>query len=368
MLISLVEIDEIFLRAFYYGVHQQRNTHKETPSHGLSFPIPQSLVISHLVLPYLPIWTPADAASLQIKKSSWKNARKFIKALGKKKLVKSKDRDGGETVVVDICFGDPAFTNFVPYHLPKKEASADPEGEGSGKITGPNSSSDESVGQKLSALHLLKPKDQLSPIFEESNASTKALYLATEVRAMVISYIDSENLVSATNKRLININPFLANSIFDGKSPLDHEILAKGSVPRDALMERILEKCLPYFAILRNDDTRETVKAKAGQFPKIKLTYETRSGNKTVTKISGLEAFHINPQPLADELQKACASSTSVGQLMGSSPKNPVMEVVVQGPQKDMVLKALEKRGVKPKWVDHVNKVKGGKKGGVGQK
>jgi translation initiation factor 2D len=357
------------LRAFYYGVHHQRNTHKKTPYHGLSFPIPQSLIISHLVLPYLPIWTSKQASSLQIKKTSWKSARKFIKALDKQKLLKSKDRDGGEIVVVEIGFDDPAFTNFVPYHLPKKEASVGLESEGSGKTLGPNpSSSDESIGQKLSDLHLLKPKDQLSPIFEASNASIKALFLAMEVRAIANSYIDSENLVCATNKHFININPFLANAIFDGKSSLDHEILAKGSVPRDALMERILEKCLPFFAILRNDDTRETMKAKAGQFPKIQLIYETRSGNKTVTKISGLEAFHINPQPLADELQKACASSTSVGQLMGSSPKNPVMEVVVQGPQKDMVLKALEKRGVKPKWVDHVNKVKGGKKGGVGQK
>lgn len=316
--------------------------------------------MSHLVLSYLPIWTPAQAAFLQMKKTSWKSVRKFIKALDKLRLLRSKDRDGGETVVLDIDFDAPTFTNFVPYNLPKKDDPTDLEGGGSGKTN--LSATDDSIGQELSILNLLKPKEKLSPIFEASNASVRALYLATELRSIVAAYIESENLVSTTNKRFVNLNPFLANAIFDGRSSLDNEVITKGSVPRDVLIERITEGSSPFFAILRNDDTRETAKAKAGQSPKIQLTYETRSGNKTVTKISGLEVFHINPQILADELQRACASSTSVGQLMGSSPKNPIMEIIVQGPQKDMALKALEKRGMKPKWIELVNKVKGGKK------
>ena len=97
------------------------------------------------------------------------------------------------------------------------------------------------------------------------------------------------------------------------------------------------------------------------------LTYETRSGNKTVTKISGVEAFHINPQPLADELQKACASSISINQLAGSSPKNPVQEIMVQGPQKDAVFKTLEKRGVHRQWIEFLNKTKGRNKNQSGR-
>lgn len=361
-LIREAEIDDYFLQAFYYGVHYQRETHQETPGRGLSFPISQSLIISHLVLPYLPIWTPAQAASLQMKRTSWKSVRKFVKALDKRQLLKCKDRDGGETVILDIDFDDPVFTDFVPYKLPKRDVTAQlKEGEIDQAAEAVISTRDDSIGQRVNVLKLLKPKEQLSPLFEASNASIKALYLAIEVRNVVASYIELEKLTSVTNKRLINLNPFLANTIFDGKSSLDPEIIARGSVPRDALIDRIVDNCLPFFAILRNDDTRETVQAKAGQSPKIQLTYQTRSGNKIVTKISGLEVFHINAQILADELQKACASSTSVGQLMGSSPKNPIMEVIVQGPQKDMVQKALEKRGIHPKWIEVVDKVKGGK-------
>ena len=330
----------------------------------MNFPINQSLVISNLVLPYLPIYTPGQAASLHIKKTSWKNAKKFIKALDKQKLLKSKDRDGGECVIIDIDFDNETFTNFKPYKLPKKETqSAESGGGGGGKaIAADSSPGDNSIGQKLQKINLFRPKESLSPIFEASNASVRGLYLPTELRPIIASYLESENLVSEKNKRLVNLNPILANAVFNGNSSLDREVIAKGSVPRDALTDRILQACIPHWAILRNDETRESVKAKSGTAPKIQITLETRSGNKTVTKLSGVEVFHIGPQPLAEELQKACASSTSVGHLVGSSPKNPVQEIMVQGPQKEAVVKALEKRGVNRQWIEVLDKTKGKKK------
>ncbi|KAI4275816.1 MAG: hypothetical protein LQ337_002917 [Flavoplaca oasis] len=362
--LSTKEIDEIFWNALLYGLHHHRNTNRSDPHHGLSFPVNQSALVSNLVLPFLPITTSAQAATLNIKKTSWKNAKKFIKAFDKAQILKSKDRDGGECVVVDIDFEDPAITNFVPYKLPKKEtAGAESGGGGGGKaITADISPSDSSIGQQLNKIDLYKPKEQLAPIFAASKANHHALYLPTELRPIINAYIDSEKLIPDTNKRLVNLDPILANAVFDGSTPLDREVLAKGSVPRDALIDRILKSCSPYHLILRNTETRDTVKAKAGHAPKISIVLETRSGNKTVTKISGVEVFHIQPQALADELQKTCASSTSVGQTAGSSPKKPVMEVMVQGPQKEAMMKALEKRGVSRQWVEVSDKTKGKKK------
>lgn len=357
----MIEIDRVFWDAFLFGAYDHRKHYKNDPNHGLIFPMPQSLVISNLTLPYLPIFSQIESATLNIKKTSWKNAKKFIKALDKQKILKSKDRDGGETFVIDINFDDAAITEFVPYEMPKKETKiANDTGENIGNAS--SSRSDDSVGQRLKRIHLFRPKEQLSPIFEASKLRVKDLYSAGELRPVINSYVESENLISATKKHLVTMNPILANALFDSASSLDHEVLTKGSVPRDALIERFMHSCSPFWVILRNDDTRDTVKAKPGLGPKVQLTYETRSGNKTVTKISGLEVFHLNPHLLADELQKTCASSTSVNQLMGSSPKNPVQEILVQGPQKDAVFKALEMRGVHKNWVDFVSKVKGGKK------
>lgn len=321
-------------------------------------------MISNLVLPFLPITTPSQTTSLQIKKTSWKNAKKFIKALDKAKIAKSKDRDGGECVILDIAFDHAQVTSFVPYKLPKKDTpNAESSGGGGGKtIVAGNAPNDDSLGQQLKLINMLRPKSQLAPIFEASRADVKALYLPSELRPIISAYIDAENLVSETNKRLIKIDPILANAVFDGSTSLDREVLAKGTVPRDALIDRITHSCSPFWILLRNDETRESARAKAGHAPKIHITLETRSGNKTVTKLSGVEAFHINPHPLAEELQKACAGSASVNHLVGSSPKNPVQEIMVQGPQKDAVVRALEKRGVHGQWVEVLDKTKGKKK------
>ena len=265
---------------------------------------------------------------------------------------------------MDVDFNDNAITSFIPYKLPKKDtAGTDNGGGGGGKAaTGGNSSNDSSVGQTLKKLTLVRPKEKLALLFQAANANTKSLFLPAEIRPIITSYIESEQLASPTNKRLVNLNPILASAVFDGQSSMDREVLAKGSVPRDALIDRILQNCSPYWAILRNKETRDDVKPKAGHGPSIQIVLETRSGNKTVSKVSGVETFYINPQPLAEELQKACASSTSVGQLVGSSPKNPVMEIMVQGPQKEVIIRALEKRGVRREWVDILDKTKGKKR------
>ena len=290
--------------------------------------------------------------------------KKFIKALDKAKIVRSKDRDGGECVILDIDFDDTQVINFVPYKLPKKDTQgADSGGGGGGKaIVAGTSPNDSSVGQQLKLINLYRPKSQLAPIFEASQADVRDLYLPAELRPIIMAYIDSEDLISDTNKRLVKIDPVLANAVFDGSTSLDREVLAKGTVPRDALIDRITQSCSPFWALLRNDETREAVKAKAGHSPKVHIVLETRSGNKTMTKLSGVEVFHINPQALAEELQKACASSTSVNQLVGSSPKNPVQEILVQGPQKEAVIRSLEKRGVNRHWVEVQDKTKGKKK------
>ncbi|KAI9679211.1 MAG: hypothetical protein M1817_005230 [Caeruleum heppii] len=354
--LSTKDIDAIFHKAFLYGLHHFKSTKKNEQNHGLDFPVNSSFFMSNLVLPFLPIFTPAQGASLQIKKTSWKNAKKFIKHLEKQHLLRSKDRNGGETVVLEMDFDDPAVAEFVPYKLPKKESGQQHEtSEGA-------PSRDQSIGQQLRRIVLYKPTEKLAPVFDAAHASLKAYYSASEIRSIVMTYIEGEQLISPANKRLVDINPVLANVVFGGQSAIDREVLAKGNVPRDTLVECIITRCSPYWAILSGEETKDKVKPKSGQAPPIQIMLETRTGNKTATKVSGMEAYHISPQALADEMQKACASSTSVGQLAGSSPKHPVMEVLIQGPQSQVVIKALEKRGVQRAWIDVVDKTKGKKR------
>jgi translation initiation factor 2D len=169
---------------------------------------------------------------------------------------------------------------------------------------------------------------------------------------------------------MVKLDPFLANSVFDSSdkggsknAAVDKEAIARGQVPRDVLSQRVLDACSPFHLILRNGTQDASAKPKSGAPPKISITLETRSGNKTATKVSGLETYGIAPQPLADELRKACAGSTSVERLQGSSPKAPVMEVMIQGPQAEAVKKALARRGVEERWIEVNDKTKGKGKG-----
>jgi translation initiation factor 2D len=328
------------------------------PNYGLDFPLSQSLVMSQLVQPFLPTYTPARTASLQIKKSSWKNIRKFIRQLDKQQVVKCKDRDGNEVVILDIDFKDRQVEAFVPYRLPKKDAPAG--ASANGKPAAPLSA-ESSIGQKLKLVSLLRPKEKLAPIFHASKADPRGLYTPAELKQILIAYVEAENLIDAKNRRLVRINPQLADALL-GSSAADNAALSSGTIPRDALAERMIAASSPFHAILRNDADIADTKPKAGAPPKIQITLETRSGNKTVSKVHGFEPYYIAPQPLADELRKTCAGSTSIDKLQGSSPKNPVMEVMVQGPQKDAIIKALEKRGVHKNWVEVVDKTKGKKK------
>jgi translation initiation factor 2D len=215
---------------------------------------------------------------------------------------------------------------------------------------------------------LYKPNQELAPLFDASSASPHTYYSAVDIKSIVSKYIEREQLNNEKNRRLVDLDPVLANALFDAGKEQDAAMLQRGSVQRDVLVERVLGACAPWHVIVRNPDSGFNegafggAKPKAGLPPKVLVTLGTRSGNKTVTKISGLEAFHVSPQPLADELRKVCAGSTSVDQLVGSSKSKPVMEVMVQGPQKDAVIKALERRGLERTWVEIVDKTKGKKK------
>lgn len=356
------EIDGAFRNAFIYGLHAHKLSNPNTANYGLIFPLSQSVTMSTLVQPFLPAFTTEQSQQLQIKKTSWKTIKKFVKSLDKLKIIKCKDKDISEVVITDIDFDDAAIVNFQPYRLPKKETSGGPAGSGKGE-TDRQDTRDDSLGQKLQVLSYFRPTSKLQPLFDAVPGS-KSLYTPPEVRELVTAYLENEKLISETNKRLAKLNPMLANSVFDGSGSLDKEVLAKGAVPRDALIDRILHAMGSSYAIVRNGADPQSVKAKSGTPPRIHITLETRSGNKTVTKVSGLESYYINARPLADELRKVCAGSTSVEPLAGAAKKNEreVMEVMIQGPQKDAVVKALEKRGVDKRWVEVLDKTKGKKR------
>ncbi|KAJ5806439.1 uncharacterized protein N7503_004041 [Penicillium pulvis] len=355
------EIDDAFVKAFVFALYKLKQDNPNAPNHTLTLPVSPSKLIADLITPYLPIYSAQQAQFYNIKKTSWKNVKKFIKQLDKMQLVKSKDRSGQETYIWDVDFDDQRVQRFVPYRLPSKSALESSSSES--KKPAATGGADPSVGQTLNVQTLYRPTQKLTPdIFPAlSTTSPKNYYKYSDVSTHLDQYVQSQNppLVSSDNRRIINLNPYLANTIFTSSSSEDLGALKRGMVTRDGLLKRVIEDhafLQPHYAILKPGQTLADVKPKAGATPKAVITLEKRTGSKTVTKVSNLEVFGIVPTLLAEELQKKCASSTSVTQAVGA-PKG-VMEVLIQGDQRKVLDTALTRRGLKSQWIDVVDKTK----------
>ncbi|RSL98984.1 hypothetical protein CEP52_009973 [Fusarium oligoseptatum] len=351
------DIDDAFQKAFLYAIHKAK-ADKQGPNFGFVFPIQPSFLISNMIQPYLRSQNPQYYI---IKKTSWKNAKKFIKHLDKLGLVKSKDRNGGETVILDIDFDDDLVTGFRPYNLPKPKA-AGPEQTKTGESSGQASSSaDVSLGQSITIQNVYRLSPKLVPTLLPSKTE---FYTAQQVSAALKSYIEQRPELGGQGSSTVKLDTFLANNIL-GTNPShdDSQAFASGRISRSALQKRVLDDshlCQPFYVIKRKDSASDQ-KPKAGHPPHVLVTIEKRTGTKVVTKISNLEPFFIDPQLLAPELQKKCAGSASVGQASGAKPG--LLEIVVQGDQRKIVVgEVLPKRGIDAKWVDVVDKTKAKKK------
>lgn len=352
------EIDDAFQKAFLYAIHKAK-AENPGPKFGFVFPIQPSFLISNMIQPYLRSQNPQYYI---IKKTSWKNAKKFIKHLDKLGLVKSKDRNGGETVILDIDFDDELVTGFRPYNLPKPKPAGSEQAKAGEHSSGQASSSaDVSLGQTIAIQNVYRLSPKLVPTLLPSKTE---FYTAQQVSAALKSYIESRPELGGQGSSTVKLDPFIANSIL-GSNPShdDSQALASGRISRSALQKRVLDDshlCQPFYVIKRKDSASEQ-KPKAGHPPHVLVTIEKRTGTKVVTKISNLEPFFIDPQVLAPELQKKCAGSASVGQASGSKPG--LLEIVVQGDQRKILVgEILPKRGIDAKWVDVVDKTKAKKK------
>ncbi|KAJ5975904.1 RNA binding protein Ligatin/Tma64 [Penicillium waksmanii] len=359
------EIDDAFINAFVYALYKLKQDNPSANNHGLTLPVSPSMLIANLIAPYLPIYNPQEAQFYSIKKTSWKNVKKFIKQLDKLQLVKSKDRNGQETVILDVDFRDHRVERFVPYRLPSRSAldSSSKPAAADGKKATATGDSDPSVGQTLLVQTLYRPTGKLAPtIFPAlSTSDPKNFYKYAEVSTYLDQYLQSQvpPIISKDNRRIITLNPFLAETVFTSSSTEDQGTLKRGKTTRDGLLKRIQEDrtlLQPHYAILKPGQTLAEVKPKSGATPKALVTIEKRTGSKTMTKVTNLEIFGIIPALLAEELQKKCASSTSVTQATGAA--KGVMEVLVQGDQRQVVQTALVRRGLKTQWVDMVDKTK----------
>ncbi|KAJ3395041.1 hypothetical protein HDU84_004500 [Entophlyctis sp. JEL0112] len=279
------------------------------PDDTKAYPMLATTLYSQYMLPL--------TSNLDVRHSSHKKLAKFMKVMEKKGVFKLKERQGGDLVVISINRAHPDVTAIDVDSRALKKASA----------TKSSAATSQKVESRptLEVIDLFKSNQNFSKMWIEVGIPKDMLFTRADLKEAMETYIKDNMLVNSENPRFAMLFQFLMephwiNSLIKIDANLAETVLEKDEhatvdfLTRDAIFNRICDKMIPYHSLTM-----------PGHDP---------VGRKLVTRISGIEAFAIDPEQLASELKVPCASSTTVADLQGggaNSGKVLMREVVVQG-------------------------------------
>lgn len=336
------DIDEMFKRSVLYTLSQDI----------LEFPIPATQFMSGHVLKNLP---PVDTDVVNMKKTSWKKTRKFLKAIEKDGLIKLKGKDDDINVISVAPRSDPRVSQFVPYRIKKKSSGDD--ATSAGFSTAKSYGGDGLSVSPLIIKTYLKPTNASRMMFNRIDEKYDAYYTNQEVKAIVQKYIkQNPNVVSKSNAQLI-----VPDSILQ-------EFGIKKTLKRGELTDKVIASFSPYYSIYRDGDAdsgdilvQKRLVPKRGKLPTIDITIESiKVGRRVVTRVSGCERFYVDKDKLASTLKVKCSGSTTITE--GKDPKDGKI-ISVQGKHDPTVVNVLAQQWGVPPSACHVNnRVKGRRK------
>eukprot|EP00271_Cylindrocystis_brebissonii_P015461 TRINITY_DN38362_c0_g1_i1.p1 TRINITY_DN38362_c0_g1~~TRINITY_DN38362_c0_g1_i1.p1 ORF type:complete len:719 (+),score=126.68 TRINITY_DN38362_c0_g1_i1:240-2396(+) len=306
-------------------------------------PLAGSLLWSNHILPNRPPGTTVD-----IKKSSYKKLSKWLQSMAATGLVSVKeDKHRKESMLLHVNRRHADFLSFTPF---PKQDPVPPQAQqqllgGDGTplaglavpgLTPPLGGNQgltpgaAPLDIALDVCEVYKVSHQVAPIFEsvESDPSTTikadsgAVYSAAEAGLVVLEYAKLHRLENPRNRAMVVLDPVLCDALFKGN-------VKKGTAyPTD-----VAKKDLGALFVARMQAHHQVTRGaqsvvKKGALQSVQIVTERRAGNKKVTRVTGVEAFLVDPEALAGELQKKFACSTSVSEAAG---KKGQQEVLVQG-------------------------------------
>ncbi|KAI9068830.1 eukaryotic translation initiation factor SUI1 family protein [Trametes sanguinea] len=318
-----------------------------------SFPMSASTFWSTYVLPARPafaldMYGLPDASSIDVKHSTFKNVKTFLKASAKEGLIKLKESKSDVTVTAvfpqhpEVLARRPHRTiGDIESKVKKAEDREQKEREAEEKRKG-----------EIQVSELWKPFGTTVPFFVAAEKDTAELYTPTEIRNIVNDYVSSHNLINGNDQQYINVGSDQALAIAVSVKGEDTPEFMK----RDEVLRRVRAHMQTWHEI--RAEGRDVLKKK-GELKPISVVVKVRQGRKACTLITGFEPYGLQAEELAEELRKVCASSTSVTPIQG---KPNSLEVMVQGKQIKAVADLLVARGVPKRWIETADQTTSKKK------
>ncbi|KAL9932885.1 hypothetical protein V8E36_008140 [Tilletia maclaganii] len=337
------------------------------------------------------------AEDADVKRSTAKQLKKWIKACEKDGLLKTKEVRG-ELTVMELNVTHSELQPWVPlWTIADESAKAASAGEtrtaaesAAGSAAKKASSAPERMGVLVQTFFSTKAENTRE-LFESIGLQPQSFQSASSLRAALLEYVAKRSLAHPTDQALVRVgdDPVLAAVLRSsepgnatkkkGESKNAPAAPAAAAPPlkplrREEISKRVQESLLEYHRLClvrnstahtilshqtRSDPTSsELVNSRPfrssltedeqigamvkGKPTPISVSIKQRQGRKLVTLISGLEPFGVDPKLLATELAREVGAATSVTALPSSTPKKPRVEVLVQGDMRKPLFKYLE--------------------------
>ncbi|KAM5238606.1 eukaryotic translation initiation factor 2D isoform 1-T1 [Ctenodactylus gundi] len=250
-----------------------------------------------------------EGRQLDIKKSSYKKLSKFLQHMQQEEIVQVKELSKGVESIVAVDWKHPRITSFV---IPEPSPTSQTVQEGSGEQS--------YHPPDIKPLYCVPASMTL--LFQESGHKKGSALEGSEVRMIVIDYAKKNDLVDASNKNLVKLDPILCDCILEKNE--QHTVV---KLPWDSVLSRCFERMQPAYQV--TFPGQEPV-VKKGKICPIDITLAQRASNKKVTVVRNLEAYGLDPGSVAAVLQQRCQASTTVTPAPGVKDS---LQVQIQGNQ-----------------------------------
>lgn len=254
--------------------------------------------------------------NLDIKKTSYKKLSVFLKKMVKEGIIQIKELTKGvesiviiklEVELVKLYKIDSMFKS----HLESQKVDKSKEVDTSTNI--------QENYKFPTVLELFVVSAQVKKLFETAHIKKGESVPSTAVREVIKSYVKNNSLQNEHNSREVNMDPLLSDcALKRGES--------RATMNWEDIYEAIVHNMPHAFQI--TFDGKEPI-LKKGKLEPVKITVDTRTGNKKVTLIQNLETYGINPEKIAHHVQVAVAASTSIT----ANPGGKGTLVLIQGNQ-----------------------------------
>jgi translation initiation factor 2D len=193
--LTTTEIDEWLKKSLYHCLVYKIKA--ENASSVL--PISASSLYSAYIMPC----RPTDVGTeIDIKKSSWKKLQKFLKAMEKAGLLKTKEQRG-ETMLISVNYSHPSLQDLHKYKTMEAQAAkvaAKPAPQQ--KQPQQSQQQQQKDSNQAEIQEIFKPLGiQMIKFFEEAKHDKDGTYTIPEVRAVIADYIKIHELVDLQNQK-----------------------------------------------------------------------------------------------------------------------------------------------------------------------